>query len=612
MGTNRGAFRFPNGPTNRIPSLDNGRAVWASDIGKIVVGGPSGNIEIANKTDVDALAELPWVETFTASEGQTVITLEHAYAHGALTVEIDNVPQTLGESYTEIDSTSFAISEPLMAGQVVKVTVNKRAMEFSEGITQQITNLTSQVGQKANQADLSKAQLYKLTDDDGDRIYLTTSTDLFSLKPGHYEIAGSNLLNKPFDNTGFIEVDVTSNTTDSGTRTQYRCKYSYINRVFEGTMHTGGDFRGWYEIQQSTDVRFYMESDLNNFYEKVMALQNQNTKAIGFITDSHYIRNTTGAYGINGLHHIRNIVDFSKYGALDFLIHGGDLINGKTSTFKSDLFDMVKAFHSAHCPKAILKGNHDFGGWYNANISSPLLETELSPLSWYNRMVKPFKNDVVVDAANPTGGYFYKDFDDVKLRVICLNTSDIPYLANGDGSPKYPSISTFSLSNAQLNWLANTALMITGKTDNTNWNVVIFSHVPLYGDDNGLKVTNGNVAHNIIKAFKAGTSYTSTSTTGDFGQSVTVDFTGKSGRHVANISGHYHDDKRYVYDTVQYMRVLLNAQADLASGLTTDTRPRTNGTALEDSWNVFTIDTNARKLYKSVFGQGDDAITISY
>lgn len=135
-------FRFPRGPKNKIPTLDNGRAAWASDNGVLVVGGPDGNIELASQPYVDTLAELPWVETFTASEGQTIITLGHAYAHGALTVEIDNVPQTLGEGYTEIDSTSFAISEPLMAGQVVKVTINKRAYQYSEMITSQLNSLT--------------------------------------------------------------------------------------------------------------------------------------------------------------------------------------------------------------------------------------------------------------------------------------------------------------------------------------------------------------------------------------------------------------------------------------------------------------------------------------
>lgn len=462
---------------------------------------------------------------------------------------------------------------------------------------------------------LSEYQRYKLTSDNGNRIYLTSPTDLFSLKPGFYEIAGSNLINRPWNNTGFIELDITQNTSSSGTRTQYRVHYNYNNRLFWGAMHSNNDWRGWKEISPNQDVSFYLEDALNTFYEKIANLQTLSSKSIGFITDTHYINGAKIPYGENGVQHVRNIAGFSKYGIVDFLIHGGDLINGKTdpSTYKKELYDMVKAMNTASCPKAVLKGNHDFGGWYNANISSPQLSYQLSPLDWYNRMVKPFKNDIVIDSANPSGGYFYRDFDDIKLRVICLNTSDIPHLANGDGSPKYTAIDTYALSNAQLNWFGNTALNFTGKSDATNWNIVVFSHVPLYYSDGAKKVTNGDVCHNIIKAFKAGSTYTSTTTTGDFGQSVSVNFTGKAGRHVANVSGHYHLDQIYLYDTVQYMTLLFSAAGTSTDGVTTDTHDRTEGTETEDCWSVLTIDTAVRKLYLSRFGAGAEVEqTINY
>jgi parallel beta-helix repeat protein len=66
------------------------------------------------------------VEETTATDGQTVVNLTNSYTVGGnqITVEIDGVPQD-DTSYTETSTTSITLTEALVAGQRVVVTIGK-------------------------------------------------------------------------------------------------------------------------------------------------------------------------------------------------------------------------------------------------------------------------------------------------------------------------------------------------------------------------------------------------------------------------------------------------------------------------------------------------------
>ncbi|KQL57112.1 MULTISPECIES: metallophosphoesterase family protein [Bacillaceae] len=456
--------------------------------------------------------------------------------------------------------------------------------------------------------------MYKLTEDNGNRKYLTNSgIDIFTLAAGFYESTGDKLINTPWKDGGFVTIDVFQNTSGSGTRKQFILNYSYMKRIFVGNLHTNGSFRGWVELKHNEGVSAFLEDELFNLYEKVATIQNTNTKSFGFISDTHYIRNSNGSYGMNGLQHVNNIIDFTKYGLLDFVVHGGDIINGKDSpsVYKRELYDNVKAFMKSKVPVAILKGNHDYGPWYTDNTANPKLADIMSPTEWHQKMVKPFEENFVFNSAEKNGGYYYKDFDDMKLRVIFLNTADVAHISNNNGSPKYHNISFHALRNRQIQWLAHTALNFQNKQSPSNWTVVTMSHVPITGSDGVGKATNAFAFRGIIRAFKLGIRYRSAVTEGDHGVDVTVDFTGRKGNHIAHIGGHYHLDEDYVHDEIRYINVLHSATADSSTGLTRDPRPRDSGEITEDSWNVFTVNTSNRRMHLSRFGQGSDKV-ISY
>lgn len=89
------------------------------------------------------------VEESTATDGQTVINLTNSYTVGGnqITVEIDGVPQD-DTSYTETSTTSITLSEALVAGQRVVVTIGKvdpNADARFSSLTTQLADLTTNV-----------------------------------------------------------------------------------------------------------------------------------------------------------------------------------------------------------------------------------------------------------------------------------------------------------------------------------------------------------------------------------------------------------------------------------------------------------------------------------
>jgi hypothetical protein len=87
------------------------------------------------------------VEETTAIDGQTVVSLTNSYTVGGnqITVEIDGVPQD-DTSYTETSTTSITLSEALVAGQRVVVTIGK----VDPNADARFSSLTTQLAEIAN------------------------------------------------------------------------------------------------------------------------------------------------------------------------------------------------------------------------------------------------------------------------------------------------------------------------------------------------------------------------------------------------------------------------------------------------------------------------------
>ncbi len=98
--------------------------------------------------------------------------------------------------------------------------------------------------------------------------------------------------------------------------------------------------------------------------------------------------------------------------------------------------------------------------------------------------------------------YYYKDFTKDKIRVVALDTQNIPYAYAGETQATY----TFGFSQEQLEWLVGEALDFTDKTDKAERGVVFLMHTVAANESSNIH--NFTLFNKIFQAFKAGTSGT--------------------------------------------------------------------------------------------------------
>lgn len=192
---------------------------------------------------------------------------------------------------------------------------------------------------------------------------------------------------------------------------------------------------------------------------------------------------------------------------LDFFAHLGDFIYGSSSTTGAQgLQCFVKVKEYIH---DVMKANESFltVGNHDAMLASTSATGVSIPYS--------ILSDII-------GTYRYKDYEDKKVRVICLNTAD----------NSATSTQKEGLSGAQLQWFAN-ALDLSAKSDASKWGIIILSHHPL--DWGGVKV-----AANCLATYLEGGTYSVT----HGGVSVSKNFSGKnSAKIIAQFHGHVHGFK---------------------------------------------------------------------
>ena len=206
---------------------------------------------------------------------------------------------------------------------------------------------------------------------------------------------------------------------------------------------------------------------------------------------------------------------------VDFAVYLGDMTSGGSDKDITDaLSEMMKvnsALHKANCnlPSFRCAGSED-----SLNKAYYRNGTFIDSVKLYN-IIGKWNRDVTRPENDKIRGYFYKDFDDEKLRVICLNTSDTY------GKKLLPSTQTANMSMTQLNWLCK-SLDLSDKADNSEWRIILLSHHPL--DMKGRFA----IAQQLLEAYVNGTSI---NILNSLDERLIYDFTGKN---AAVILGHFH------------------------------------------------------------------------
>ena len=215
-----------------------------------------------------------------------------------------------------------------------------------------------------------------------------------------------------------------------------------------------------------------------------------------------------------------------------------------------------------------LKGNHDDGSltaYYAESDHAYYLSYVMQDTDYYTHFFNHNANSHMVTLADKTNTLAaYLDLPTSKVRMIALNSIDIPYSAESDGKCPYLDAPynqylggqhTFGYQQTQLDWLANTAL----KLPDTDWQVMIFQHHPMLNSfskranaASDYQRFNYDVLEGILNAFQQGTAYAHDSTTGKapngatsalFACTLSADFTAQgAGQIIAIWNGHIHRD----------------------------------------------------------------------
>lgn len=321
---------------------------------------------------------------------------------------------------------------------------------------------------------------------------------------------------------------------------------------------------------------------------------------IAFITDNHHQEDahpwTKWAYSGKSLEHYQWFAQGTLRTKPDVAIANGDNINGDTyrPTLIWTTMHVWAMLSTVYLKTALfmLPGNHDTGIGQKPKLVAKDAMTEDDLKNAYHT-VKPLFGEV----RNGDSLYFYKDLPDKKVRVIGLNSSDMPWTTDSQGNYVHNRLEEAGFGVAQLKWLVNVAL----KLPDNSWQVVFFFHHPLSTGS----FYNAQALIDIIKAFKNGGSVVVNRSDVDDMQIVGLkaDFTTQgAGTVIGVFNGHYHADSQDL--TTLNGTPIVITDASLSNSIGEQLKRR--NTPNEDCWETISIDTNARTIHCYRFGRGAD------
>ena len=243
----------------------------------------------------------------------------------------------------------------------------------------------------------------------------------------------------------------------------------------------------------------YVVTEAMSVLDKVVDAQGDRTFVLGAITDMHYGSSDYIDGVIHATQGFRHISDRIKVDALAVLGDYTDEHQMDTETAFADREECNALISQIKTDKLCLKGNHD----HTPSKSAQTFRT-----------IMAYSDDVVWGSR--IGGYFYRDFAAYKLRIICVNTTEV-------------ARDNLSVSDEQYQWFADT-LDISAKEDAAEWGILLLSHHPL-----DWTVTDGTYKFvPIVNAYVSGASWTD--------GTVSCDYSGKNAaKIIGNIHGHLHN-----------------------------------------------------------------------
>lgn len=333
---------------------------------------------------------------------------------------------------------------------------------------------------------------------------------------------------------------------------------------------------------------------------------------LAFLTDLHWndadqSRLKRAAQALSAIH---------KVATLDAIVFGGDYINNWSAISKAeakeDATNCRKIFSDvADVPTLWLRGNHD---------GNPYPDERLAKAEIFGRIGRAQNTKVgfVSNWDDPSGGYGYMDFENAKIRLVTVNTSDNDAFGMAEPSSGYSALlDAYTISAKQLRWIADYALDFSEKKDPSEWGIIFSSHIPIYSDnswsnshvytDSAGKTWECNVVNlsNLAKAYIEKASFRITLN----GETVEKDYSGlaETAKVLCFINGHKHallENENNGFSFISCPNACNNGEKKSDDG-TTYTKGAA-GTAAETAFTVLTIDSINSKVYAYVYGAGYD------
>ena len=343
----------------------------------------------------------------------------------------------------------------------------------------------------------------------------------------------------------------------------------------------------------ATTPRLYFIEKL----EEIRRELNPNAFKLGIVTDSHFDEGTWRTEAYRSLKNLNNMLYMQD--DLDAIAALGDNVDSEHKD-KTININNLKRYcdrlsQGNNRNKFIVRGNHDAGTlvWDTTNAGNKVFEKDILTGREQLAIFKQYL-DQDGNVYNFEGQYHYKDFPDKKIRLIVIDTIDIPTVMNPNGSLKYVDQWKHGVQQNQLKWLADIAL---GKMPD-EYHAILVTHVPIQKDgvEDGA-IQNDYLLKRLLTAFVNKKHDSLVSATPDFEVNLNVDF---SKRTQANLAGFFagHRHAEYFYTPSEmggYHSIVLDcAFVKDASKI---------GTVQEDALAFIEVDTTKRHVVIKGFGR---------
>lgn len=393
------------------------------------------------------------------------------------TTEINNrvsvLEKTLSD-YNKVYTTEISSSSSISQQQSMTAVDIKQGEEFSVEIVTDSGNITGVDAIYAVYHGSDSPQNLGIISPQVNTVYTFTATndiDSICLYAGGSTISGSFVANLVVMGNGLIQrVDKLENTGEdtSFDNQTYKSVFKQVaNDAFERfipftlTTPTNGVHQEDSDFMRNFNMAFFTDSHVDY---KCPAENQQNVRDV-----VSFVNTCKSKIALNGSTPNRQLFDAA--------VHAGDIISGGVGMTKAQAMANAKIFfdetEKLNVPFVFAPGNHDRNDDGNPPSSAftfaDWAELYGNYAASHYGIVRGTKN------GNPAP-WCYRDFADKKIRIVSVFINDVDESkVDGNGNVLYNETHGWYIAQDQMDWLINTALDFSGKTD-TDWGVIVLLH----------------------------------------------------------------------------------------------------------------------------------------